>query len=799
MVDENSQKSARTDIGDQGENVGSEFDSGRADSRKQAVINWIYRVPVKGNPTRQSLFFTKRMGLRRRVKFRLSNFILDASHTVREMTSLEMARRTDFNLIPVFFASGAILYFTAPAEPYLPVLLIVLLIGSWAWIRQKSRGITHVLLGILVFTVCGFTAAKIRTELKAAPVIERQLTAELSGVIVDISRNSRGAPRYAIRPLVIDGLPTQKLPKLIRLSASSKHSAMRVGDTIAGLARMFPFTGPAYPGGYSFYFHGWFRGMGGTGFFMGPPKKMQQLDVLSLTEQITGWINNWRGSVASRLSQAIPGESGDIAIALVTGDRSGLDKQTQESLRRSGLAHILAISGMHMALVTLTVIGVVKSAGAVWPGLVLRYPLHKYAAVMGFIAASIYLLLSGAGTATLRAWIMISTMLLAVLIDRKAVTMRSVAIGAMIILVLAPESILSPGFQMSFAAVAALVATYDAWRTHRAKKREQAHFSPSRTSLAIGSLLGKYIVGILVTSLVAGAATALFSAYHFHRIAPLGLLANLLAMPLVSVAVIPLGLVSMVLMPLGYEKLTLVPFSMAINGVLDISNYVNELGPQGITGVLPSGFLITSSIAMVVLCVMRSRIRLLGIGIFVFASITFSRPPVPDLLIAETGRAIAVKNIKGDLELLYPRKNRFVSEIWLKAWPQRGSGSVESEQLHKLPSLAESCDNQGCSLLLPGGDQLEVVYAPAQIQSACQKADILVAPRLWWVRCKKRIPKLILKRHDFEQYGSHAIYQKSQGPSHENQTEDDPQYAHYRVERALPSTHRKWNRNVSEK
>ena len=748
----------------------------------------------KVSPT--NLFWAKRIpGKIVSVKYRLSNFYLEKSEGFKHALLQEGDERTPFNWLPVVFGAGCFIYFKSPAEPFISVLVVTaILFMSLAW-RQTFHNRVFLVFAVLATLFAGMSAAKLRTTYVATPVIERQITTKISGLILSISQNSRGSPRYLIRPISAENILTEALPKKIRLSsASSKQGEYQPGQIISGLARIYPFSGPAYPGGFDFFFNAWFKGIGGSGFFMGKPQKVEASGNLNNTaptkyEQIHIWVNQLRGSIETRIHQAIPGEEGDIAVALITGNRTGLDRKTQDSLRQSGLAHILAISGLHMALVTLTIVWLVRTGLALFPTLVLRYSVHKWAAIAGFTAASSYLVISGAGIATQRAWIMISVMLLSTLMDRRAITMRSVAIAALIILVLAPESLLSPGFQMSFAAVAALVAAYEVWRKKAEQWRRNSISSSNSKLVSVFASLWKYVIGLGFTSLIAGGATALFSAYHFHQVAPMGLVANLGAMPVVSIAVMPLALFSILLMPYGLENLALTPLAAAVNLVVEVSDWVNGFQIPGVTGMISPAFLALGLASLLVLTLLKTRLRLFGVLLLLPLPFLANKAMPPDIIIAETGRAIAVKNGIGNLELLYPRRGKFVTDIWKKAWPDRTDNAPSTQSSNKQKRI---CDKEQCIVSLENGKTLHVVYKPALLEQACETADILIAPRLWWVNCRERMPELILKRHDFEQFGTHTIYFTANNPA-------STQTSAYHIERALPNKSRPWNRQVKEK
>jgi competence protein ComEC len=282
---------------------------------------------------------------------------------------------------------------------------------------------------------------------------------------------------------------------------------------------------------------------------MGAPRASAQIMEASPSEQALVSMNRLRMTMTDRIRAAVGGEAGDICAALITGERMAVDEATEESFRRSGLAHILSISGLHMVLVTLTVISLLRFLLALSPRLALHHPVRKWAVAGGFVSATFYLFLSGAEVATQRSYLMIAVMLFAMLIDRRAMTMRNVALAALIILLITPEAVLEPGFQMSFAAAGALVAAYGALAQYKHDRMARRESSGPRFGYA-GAAAG-YVGGLIFTSLVAGLATGLFAAWHFHRIAPMGLFANLIASPVISVVMMPAALGSVLLMPYG--------------------------------------------------------------------------------------------------------------------------------------------------------------------------------------------------------------------------------------------------------
>lgn len=716
-----------------------------------------------------------RPALRRQaLKMRLEGVAATIGDSANAAWSREKETGLIFNFSPVLIAAGILIYFAAPAEPSAIALVLVAVPGFYALTRIQSRGFAYTAIWIITLLLAGMGLAKIAVERSDAPIITQQMTTIVAGTVLEVQSNRRGAPRYVLKPHAVKGMDANELPPKLRLSSSSKKVRFPPGATIKGRARLQPVSGPVFPGGHDFAFFSRFKGLGGSGFFMGAPSPAEFAPELSFANRASILINAFRHSVAKRIEAALPGPQGKVATALVIGDKTGIPQDIQQALRATGLAHILAISGLHMALVTLTVIWIARLALSLNSGLVSSRPTKKWAALIGFTFATVYLGMSGAGVATQRAWIMISVMLCAVLLDRPAITLRSVGISALLIMMLDPSSIISPGFQMSFAAVVALVSAYEALNRRARKFPKQ-----EKTQLPLLQPIVKaqiYIGGLALTSMIAGTATSFIAAWHFHQFAPLGLLANVLAMPIVSLLVMPGVLLSIVLMPFGLEVLALYPVSHGLDWIVAIAKWVEGLTPLNITGKLPMPTIAMFGLGLVVLCLLKTRLRLLGLVPLAAIPALYKTESLPDALIAENGRVAAYRHHSGDLHQLYPKRGNFVTEVWAKA--------IGKPALKKSDLPEDACNRERCIVLLKKSKVMHIVYDPDLLRSSCQRADILIAPRLRWVNCRQRKPALILKRGDFEMHGTHAIYIK------DTENRYKPKIV---VQRTIPPPTRPWH------
>ena len=692
---------------------------------------------------------------------RLGWLLQDAKDNVLVLLARERDVGSLFNFLPVALGLGVVTYFSASAEPVFAIVLLSFFVSAAFALGITSRGTAYLLITAAAIFFLGMTAAQLRTQIVSGPMITRQMTGEIGGVIIGRDLNSRGSARYLIRPHHIEGYKPTDLPRYVRLSAASGHVAFEPGEQISGIARIQGFSGPAHRNGFDFSFANWFDGLGGTGFFMGKPKPGNKSAVRrpSIGDEISIAINRVRLAIAQRVLKTLPREEGGIAVALMIGDRSAIPPEAQESLRKSGLAHILAISGLHMALVTLTVLWSLRALFALSPGITLNYPTRKWAAAGGLAAATLYLFLSGGAVATFRSWIMLTIMLAAIFLDRKALTIRNVVLAAIVVLLVSPESLLEPGFQMSFAAAGALVAAYwqfTQWRSNRAGQSDYKTGFWTAPKLITG-----YMFGLMFTSIVAGLATGVFAAWHFHRIAPLGLVSNLLAMPIVSILVMPMVLVSALLMPYGLEPAALKPLQYAIDLVVKISDWVNTIPVPAITGVQPVAVLACGAGGLLLLILLRTRLRMVGLVPIAFMALFARNELPPDIVVSQDGRTIGARDSKNHLALAYPRRNRFVTDLWLRAW----SGNTVGDH----NEIFSQCGKDHCIGITPQGLRFEIVYAPSMLKTACNTADFLIAPRLWWADCKRylrndthasstqSLPKVILTRLDFEKFGTHEI------------------------------------------
>jgi len=373
-------------------------------------------------------------------------------------------------------------------------------------------------------------------------------------------------------------------------------------------------------------------------------------------------------TLADRIRETLQGESGAVAAAIMTGDRSGIGDETLRALRASNLAHLLAISGLHMGLVAGFVFAALRLMLAAIPPLGLRVPAKKISALVALAVAAGYLALSGGNVATERAFVMVAVALGAVLADKRALSLRAVAVAAVIVLILRPEVLFGPGFQMSFAATTALVAVFG-WLRGR--------------GLMAGSRRLRPIIAVVLSSAVAGAATAPIGAAHFNQIAHYGLIANLLSVPLMGLLVMPSAVLAACLLPLGLDWVALRVMQPWLDWILGVAHRVAALdGARGTVVAPEGGVLPLLAFGCLVLVLWQGRGRFAGLLLVVAAFMLWYRADRPDILIADTGALVGVMTGEGRA-LSAPQGAGFIAANWLE---NDGDPSDQETAYERWPS-----------------------------------------------------------------------------------------------------------------
>ena len=650
-----------------------------------------------------------------------------------------------FLWVPVCLGAGAGLYFNALSEPSIFAISAFLGVAIALYVLARHRRWGAALAGALLSVAIGYGDAKLRTAYVASPMLTRATgLVEVAGWVERAELRSPKRYRLTLRVISIEGLASDRTPYRVRLTVSGSHGLPVAGSAVRVRGRLRPLPEPVEPGAFDFARKAWFDRLGATGYAIGPPTPDIAAPRAPLDLRLRAKVDNLRQSVGSRIRQALPGQAGALATALITGDRGAIKETTLEALRHSGLAHVLAISGLHMVMIAGSFYWLIRAILAAFPVLALHYPIKKWAAGIALLGAGFYLVLSGASVATQRAFIMISIVFIAIILDRPALTLRNVAIAATLILLAFPESITNVSFQMSFAAVIALVAVYEE------TSRRAAHSFPESVWGRAWSGATRYLLAIGLSTLVASIAIAPFAAFHFHKLALYGLVANLAAMPIFGLIVMPMALATLLVLPLGLEAWPLALMALGVETVVWVAEHVSSWKGAVIhVAAMPVSALVLLSIGGLWMCLWRGRWRVAGLMIAAFGLMAAAEGTRPDILVGREGDLLAVRSEGGVLATPIPKRRSYTLEKWLLAdGDRRTLASIHKSDLY-------GCDELAC-LAHVKGKTVAFIRHPAAIAEECRKADIVVSKIPVRGPCPKA--RVVIDRFDLWAEGAHALY-----------------------------------------
>jgi len=553
-----------------------------------------------------------------------------------------------FPWAPVCLACGIGLYFSLMTEPALWILWPLAAVGAVAAVTQGRLGpVCGPLVCVVALVMLGTGLAGLRAHWVAGPVLEFRYYGPIEGRIVGIDRSGSDAVRLTLDRVVLERMNPGRVPTRVRVSLHGDQGfvAPQPGLRIMTTGHLSPPSGAAEPGGFDFSRHAWFQRVGAVGYTRVP--------VLALSPPEDDLrIFSARMWLSARVQAALPGERGAFAAAIVSGDRSGMGQETLQALRDTNLAHLIAISGLHMGLLAGVVFGGLRAGFALMPRVALRWPVKKIAAIGALIAAAGYLALSGGNVSTERAFIMVAVALGAILVDRRALSLRAVAMAALIVLALRPEALLSPGFQMSFAATTALVAVFGAMRDWRIEGKLPLWMGPA--------------MGVFVSSLVSDVATFPVGAAHFNYMSSYGMVANLISVPLMGVLVMPAAVLAAVLMPFGLDWIGFWIMGLGLEWILTVAHQVQSW--SGSVHHLPSpgpAVLPVMALGGLFITIWQGRGRIWGLAPIVLAFVLWVQTERPAVLVAGTGALVGVMTPEGRA-LSKPRGGGFIARSWLE-------------------------------------------------------------------------------------------------------------------------------------
>lgn len=627
-----------------------------------------------------------------------------------------------FCWVPVCLGIGIGGYYQLPAEP--DALIFIAMLVPIGLLYAASR-VVRISFAPLLVAICligaGAGIAKFRTDHVAGPVLGFRYYGAIEGRVVNIDRSGSDAVRLTLDQVKLERMSSEKTPARVRVSLHGEDETANFNpaDIIMTTGHLSPPSGPAEPGGFDFQRHAWFLKIGGVGYTRNPVVRLEA----ARPSGFKLWVFSQRIALADAVHKQIDGEAGAFAAAIMTGDRSAMSQKTIGNLRATNLAHLLAISGLHMGLLTGFVFAVIRFGLALIPWIALRIPTKKIAAIFSLLIGAAYLALSGGSVATERAYIMVAVMLVAVLLDRRALTLRAVAMAATIVLIIQPEALVGPGFQMSFAATTALVLVFGQMRrfnTQRLPKWARA------------------VLSVVLSSAVAGFATAPFAAAHFNMFAHYGLIANLLSVPLMGLVVMPAAVLAVCFAPIGGWGAGLWLMEKGLLWILYVADRVANIeGGLGHVIAPHAAVLPVLTLGLLWLSLWQGRARFAGLVVAIFAGVLWMQSTRPAVLIADSGGLIGVMGENGRA-LSRAKGSGFVAGIWLEndgnpvaqdIAAARGGYDVSGRETRVVLGAWKILQVSGKTALSAlagcGGADVLIATVEDQIDRPCQVFDII--------------------------------------------------------------------------
>jgi competence protein ComEC len=644
------------------------------------------------------------------------------------------ARGQLFVWVPVFIGAGGGIWFALPFEPrglHYSVLCagaVLAMLGIW-----RGPDLARPIFVAALCMAAGFGAAGLRAHTVAAPMLDFRYYGPVQGRVIEVDRSGSDALRITLDKVVLGDVAPQRTPKTVRISLQAAEVAPQIGQAVILTAHLSAPEGASAPDAFDFRRMAFFNGLGAVGYTRSPVLLWAEADAQAQH------IPRLRAYLTASMLAHMPSQAGAFATGAMTGDRAAITQDTVQALRDSNLAHLLAISGMNLAFISGFVFMLIRYGVALAPMVALRVNAKKIAAVLALAVALFYWALSGANVSTTRAMVMIAVMLGAVLLDRRAISMRSVAIAGIVLLLITPESLLDPGFQLSFSATVVLVGAYGALDREIMRGRVPRWVMP--------------LFALVLTSVLAGAATAPYAAAHFNRFTDYGLLANLLTVPVMSL-LMAAGVMAALLAPFGAAAPALWVMEMSGAWILAVAHWVAGLD-GAVTAIVapPPAVLPLITFGGILLLVWQGRRRMLGLPVLALALGLWALAPRPDLLISADGRLAGLMGPQGRA-LSHEKGAGFAAKTWLE---DDGDLAAQADGAARAgfagPKTARSFAIGPFGAVLLSGKGVASDFA-----QACAAYDLVILPAAFDPAelPKSDAPCLVLDRQIFDNTGALA-------------------------------------------
>lgn len=634
-------------------------------------------------------------------------------------------------LVPFAVIVGILVYLGARFEPAPAASAgLVAAVAGLAIAARRRRALTSLRWLMLALAASvGFALPSVHAAVSGTAMLAVPTAAVIEGVVDDRRQAGEGRQTVFVRLTGSDAAERLDGIRRVRMTVDDAPP-MLPGTSVSLRAWLFDVPGAVAPGAYDPQLHSYFAGIGAFG---------SALEMPALTAPGSGFthlVAAVRAQIAARIAAHLGPPARAFATALIIGEQGEISEADRAAMARAGLAHVIAISGLHLSLVAGVAFLVLRVLLTVGP-LGTRVPAKTVAALAAMAVALGYLFISGAGTATVRATIMLGLVLAAVIAGRRALTMRNVTFAALALVAIDPVGVLRPGFQLSFAAVVALIGCYEGlrWRPDRARRPPVV----------------RYAGALMLTSVIAGIATAPFAAFHFQQFAPLGIVGNLLAVPIVGFVILPAGFVGVLTIPFGLEGPFFAVMGAGIEAMLAIAYWVATLsGPLTTTPEMGAWTLAAVAAGLGWFAFLRKPIRFAGPAVAFALVLAFGWRPAPALIVSDSTQAVAIGTEEGQ-RLIGSNRTSFA----VRAWSERFGVDLTAHE------AVGSCDRLGCVARAAGGWEVAVDRSFAAAAEDCGRVAVLVARGGAPAHCRDR--GIVITAADLRAGGVHAVRQTTGG------------------------------------
>jgi competence protein ComEC len=649
----------------------------------------------------------------------------------RSLAALTEAERGRFVLwLPVFMGIGVLSYYALRAEPPDLIGAKFAVAGFAAGMASPRWPLLRAIALCMGFAALGFASAQYTTA--RLPPLESDLPARAmmaTGTVraVEILSYARRITMSGVELNEVEQPPTRgrareapdsrgatgdahHLTRTVRIRLKAgDDTAVETGDTVRVRAMSRSPLPPALPGGWDTQRDAFFAGLGASGYALdrivitahGPP------------DRFASWVQWLRETIAARVTAAIPGAAGAVSVTLLTGASRGIPEADHDAFRASGLAHLLAVAGLHIGIVMGFALGAARILLALSERASLFWPAKKLAAIFALLIGGGYLLLTGAHVPIVRSFTMACLFTLAILAGRQPVSVRGLGFAGIALMLISPYEVPGVSFQMSFSAVLALISGYETLQPWL--RRLYGKSLPKR--------LLSYLIALALTSTLAGTASLPYGAYHFGHVQVYYIFSNMVAVPLTALWVMPAGMIALLLMPFHLEWLALVPMGWGATLIIAIARITAAL-PDATVLVphMPPWGLAVLSVGVAWLGLWRSWIRFLGFAAIAvgIASPIFDRPP--DIMLSADAGLIGFRTEQGVFLQTTRTGSNFARDAWFNRWYVTAAAPIPTES-----SGAFTCERDACVFRPRAEDMAALLMRGPSKPASCAGAAVVVS------------------------------------------------------------------------